>query len=42
MLSRKGREALRGLAKPRLSIAGRAIAAEGETMTRTVALTLQP
>jgi hypothetical protein len=41
VLSRKGREALRGLSKLRLAVAGKAIDAAGETVTRTVALTLQ-
>jgi hypothetical protein len=42
MLSQTGREALRRVSKLRLVISGRAIDAAGETMTRTVALTLQP
>ena len=42
VLSEKGREALRGLSKLRLSIAGKATGTAGETMTQTVALTLQP
>jgi hypothetical protein len=42
VLSRKGREALRGLPKLRLAVAGKAIDTAGETMTRTVALILQP
>jgi len=42
VLSGRGREALRGLRRLRLVIAGKAIDAAGETMTRTVALTLQP
>lgn len=42
VLSGRGREALRGLPKLRLAIAGKAIDTAGETMARTVALTLQP
>ncbi len=42
VLSGKGREALRGLSKLRLAVAGKAIDTAGETMTRTAALTLQP
>jgi hypothetical protein len=41
VLSRRGREALRRLAKPRLAVTGEATNAAGETARRRVTLTLQ-
>lgn len=40
-LSKQGREALRGLSKAKLTIAGKATTASGEVARRTVVLTLQ-